>query len=104
LHPRTEDRGVAAFKGRIIHVGWAKKPAIGAAAAATVALPGTVRAEDFILEGKTVAWIVGFREGGGTDRLTRVPQTKLGENPPGNPNQPERHRSEQARRWLGYRV
>lgn len=63
-----------------------KKIAIGAATAVAVAIPGVVQAEDFSLEGKTVTWIVGFREGGGTDRLTRVLQTKMSENLPGNPN------------------
>lgn len=59
---------------------------LGAATAVAVAAPAVVHAaDDFTLEGKTVTWIVGFREGGGTDRLTRVLQTKLSENLPGNP-------------------
>ncbi len=62
-----------------------KKLVLGAAAAVAVAMPGVAQAEEFTLEGKTVTWIVGFREGGGTDRLTRVLQTKLGEHLPGNP-------------------
>ena len=57
---------------------------------ASVALLSTVstftHAEDFTLEGQTVTWIVGFTEGGGTDRLTRVLQAKLSEYLPGNPN------------------
>ena len=40
--------------------------------AIAVAVPGMVQAEEFTLEGKTVTWIVGFREGGGTDRLTAL--------------------------------
>lgn len=63
-----------------------KKTLMGAAAAVAVAMPGMVQAQDFTLEGKTVTWIVGFREGGGTDRLTRVLQSKMSENLPGNPN------------------
>lgn len=42
-------------------------------------------AQAFTLEGKTVTWIVGFKEGGGTDRLTRLLQSKLSEHLPGNP-------------------
>ena len=63
-----------------------KKLLISAVTSAAVAMPGLVQAEDFTLEGKTVTWIVGFREGGGTDRLTRVLQTKLSDHLPGNPN------------------
>lgn len=67
-----------------------KKVLFGAATAATFAAPSVTpsvaAANDFTLEGKTVTWVVGFREGGGTDRLTRVLQTKMSENLPGNPN------------------
>lgn len=63
-----------------------KKFAITAAASIAIAVPAMVQAEEFTLEGKTVTWIVGFREGGGTDRLTRVLQTKMSENLPGQPN------------------
>lgn len=63
-----------------------KKSLICAAAAIAFAMPGIAPAEEFTLEGETVTWIVGFREGGGTDRLTRVLQTKLSEHLPGNPN------------------
>jgi len=48
-------------------------------------LPLSTSAEEFTLEGETVTWIVGFREGGGTDRLTRLLQSKLSEHLPGNP-------------------
>lgn len=48
-------------------------------------LPATAFAQSFTLEGKTVTFLVGFREGGGTDRLTRLLQNKLSENLPGNP-------------------
>ncbi|MXY34845.1 MAG: hypothetical protein F4Y60_12325 [Boseongicola sp. SB0664_bin_43] len=58
---------------------------LGATATVAVALSGAVQASDFTLEGKTVTWIVGFSEGGGTDRLTRVLQPKLSEHLPGNP-------------------
>ncbi|MCY4260536.1 MAG: tripartite tricarboxylate transporter substrate-binding protein [Rhodobacteraceae bacterium] len=57
-----------------------------AAAAVAGTAPFAVQANDFTLEGKTVTWIVGFSEGGGTDRLTRVLQTKLSDHLPGNPN------------------
>ncbi|MEM7463327.1 MAG: hypothetical protein AAF362_11690 [Pseudomonadota bacterium] len=64
-----------------------KKLVIGAAVATVLSLPDAAQAgDDFSLEGKTVTWVVGFREGGGTDRLTRVLQTKMSENLPGNPN------------------
>ena len=63
-----------------------KKLAIGAVAATAVAVSGFTPAMAFTLEGKTVTWIVGFSEGGGTDRLTRVLQSKLSEHLPGNPN------------------
>jgi len=56
------------------------------AAAVVGTVPLVVQANDFTLEGKTVTWIVGFSEGGGTDRLTRVLQTKLSDHLPGNPN------------------
>lgn len=59
---------------------------LGAAAAFAIAAPSTALAEDFTLEGETVTWIVGFSEGGGTDRLTRLLQAKLSEHLPGNPN------------------
>ena len=49
-------------------------------------LPLSAFAQNFTLEGKTVTWIVGFREGGGTDRLTRILQAKLSQHLPGNPN------------------
>lgn len=54
--------------------------------AATLLFPALSHAGDFSLEGKTVTWIVGFKEGGGTDRLTRVLQSKLSEHLPGNPD------------------
>lgn len=57
-----------------------------AIAICAVVAPTVSLAEEFTLEGKTVTWIVGFREGGGTDRLTRVLQTKMSENLPGNPD------------------
>ena len=61
-----------------------KRCVLGVAAAAILAsLPFSAQA--FTLEGETVTWIVGFREGGGTDRLTRLLQAKLSENLPGNP-------------------
>jgi len=63
-----------------------KKLLTGAVAAFAITVPGTVQAQDFTLEGQTVTWIVGFSAGGGTDRLTRVLQTKLSEHLPGNPN------------------
>ncbi|MBO6892623.1 MAG: hypothetical protein JJ866_11835 [Roseibium sp.] len=53
--------------------------------AATMLSPAVAAAEDFSLEGETVTWIVGFKEGGGTDRLTRLLQSKLSEHLPGNP-------------------
>lgn len=62
---------------------WMKGLVAGLTAFATT-LPAW--ADSFTLEGKTVTWIVGFREGGGTDRLTRVLQSKLSENLPGNPD------------------
>ena len=62
-----------------------KKLLISAATVVAVTIPGLVQAQDFTLEGKTVTWIVGFREGGGTDRLTRVLQTKMSKHLPGNP-------------------
>ncbi|MBV7393081.1 hypothetical protein [Mameliella sediminis] len=58
---------------------------LGLAAAAMIS-PAAAVAEEFTLEGKTVTWVVGFREGGGTDRLTRVLAAKLSENLPGNPD------------------
>lgn len=54
--------------------------------AATMLTPAMALADDFSLEGKTVTWIVGFKEGGGTDRLTRLLQSKLSEHLPGNPD------------------
>ena len=63
-----------------------KKLLVGAAAALALTAPNTALADDFSLEGQTVTWIVGFSEGGGTDRLTRLLQAKLGEHLPGNPN------------------
>ncbi|MEK9571274.1 MAG: hypothetical protein VW124_19800 [Paracoccaceae bacterium] len=57
---------------------------LGAAAVAAT-LPFSMNVQAFTLEGKTVTWLVGFAEGGGTDRLTRVLQQKLGEHLPGNP-------------------
>ena len=62
-----------------------KRAMLGIVAAAAM-LPVESFAQDFSLEGKTVTWIVGFREGGGTDRLTRVLQAKMSENLPGNPD------------------
>lgn len=64
-----------------------KQAVIGAiaAAAATMLSPTGSIANDFTLEGKTVRWLVGFREGGGTDRLARMLQNKLSETLPGNP-------------------
>ncbi len=53
-------------------------------AVAVMATPAAA-ADNFTLAGKTVTWIVGFKEGGGTDRLTRVLQSKLAEHLPGNP-------------------
>lgn len=64
---------------------FAKSLLAGAVAVAAM-LPGASFANDFTLEGQTVTWIVGFREGGGTDRLTRILQTKLSDHLPGNPN------------------
>jgi len=64
----------------------AKNLLLGAAAAFALTVPSGAFAEDFTLEGETVTWIVGFSEGGGTDRLTRLLQSKLGEHLPGNPN------------------
>lgn len=63
-----------------------KKFVFGAAALVVVGMSTAAQADDFTLEGKTVTWLVGFREGGGTDRLTRVLQSKLSEHLPGNPN------------------
>jgi tripartite-type tricarboxylate transporter receptor subunit TctC len=63
-----------------------KKLLVGAAAALALSAPNTALANDFTLEGQTVTWIVGFSEGGGTDRLTRLLQAKLGEHLPGKPN------------------
>ncbi len=62
-----------------------KKLLVCAATALVIAVPSLAQASDFTLKGKTVTWIVGFREGGGTDRLTRVLQTKLSKHLPGNP-------------------
>ncbi len=61
-----------------------KRIVLGVAAAAVLA-PLALKAEAFTLEGKTVTWVVGFREGGGTDRLTRLLQSKLSEHLPGKP-------------------
>lgn len=58
---------------------------VGAAAALTLSVSTAASANEFTLEGKTVTWIVGFSEGGGTDRLTRLLQAKLGEHLPGKP-------------------
>lgn len=58
----------------------------GAAAMFSFAASDAAQANDFTLEGETVTWIVGFSEGGGTDRLTRILQSKLSEHLPGNPN------------------
>ena len=55
-------------------------------AAASLIVPTATFAQDFTLDGETVTWVVPFREGGGTDRLTRILATTLGENLPGNPN------------------
>lgn len=60
-----------------------KRMVLGMTAAALM-VPAVALAE-FNLEGKTVTWIVGFKEGGGTDRLTRVLQSKLSDHLPGNP-------------------
>jgi len=60
-----------------------KRIIIGLAVAAILPLPAF--AQDFTLKGKTVTWLVGFKEGGGTDRLTRVLQSKLAEHLPGKP-------------------
>ena len=63
---------------------WTKSLALGAlAAVSTVALTLPAQAVDF--SGKTIEWIVPFREGGGTDRLTRILQPKLAALLPGNP-------------------
>ena len=67
-------------------LGGFRKLLVGAVAVAAVATQGVSEASEFTLEGKTVTWIVGFSEGGGTDRLTRVLQTKLSDHLPGNPN------------------
>ena len=64
----------------------ARKLLLGMAAALVLSAPAVAVADDFTLEGQTVTWIVGFSEGGGTDRLTRLLQAKLGEHLPGNPN------------------
>lgn len=56
-----------------------KKMLTGATVALALSAPNTSLANDFTLEGQTVTWIVGFSEGGGTDRLTRLLQAKLGE-------------------------
>ena len=63
-----------------------KKLLVAAAAALALSAPNNALANDFTLEGQTVTWIVGFSEGGGTDRLTRLLQAKLGEHLPGKPN------------------
>lgn len=63
-----------------------KRLAVGAAAVLALTAPQAYAGDDFTLEGQTVTWIVGFSEGGGTDRLTRLLQAKLGEHLPGNPN------------------
>lgn len=63
-----------------------RKLIISTATVAAIAVPGFASDDDFTLEGKTVTWLVGFSEGGGTDRLTRVLQTKLSDHLPGNPN------------------
>jgi len=62
-----------------------RRVALGMAAAAMLA-PAPSFAQDFSLEGETVTWIVPFREGGGTDRLTRILASSLAENLPGSPN------------------
>jgi hypothetical protein len=62
-----------------------KRMVLGMTAAAMM-LPAAAQANGFTLEGKTVTWIVGFKEGGGTDRLTRLLQSKLSEHLPGNPD------------------
>ena len=63
-----------------------KTALIGAVAAIAVAMSGLASAQEFTLEGKIVTWIVGFREGSETDRLTRILQSKMSDNLPGNPN------------------
>lgn len=65
---------------------FAKHAVMGVAAAALMFPVTAPVANDFTLEGKTVTWIVGFKEGGGTDRLTRLLQPKLSEHLPGNPD------------------
>ncbi|MEM8956845.1 MAG: hypothetical protein AAGC86_03425 [Pseudomonadota bacterium] len=62
-----------------------KRALFGMAAAATLFPGAALASDDFTLDGETVTWIVGFREGGGTDRLTRLLQAKLSEHLPGNP-------------------
>ncbi|MEM7124670.1 MAG: hypothetical protein AAF563_25565 [Pseudomonadota bacterium] len=54
--------------------------------AATMLAPAMTHAQDFSLEGETVTWVVPFREGGGTDRLTRILAASLAEQLPGQPN------------------
>lgn len=55
-------------------------------AAAALMAPTAARAQEFTLEGETVTWIVPFREGGGTDRLTRILAQSLSEQLSGNPD------------------
>jgi len=63
---------------------WKGKTLLGVAALAC-AYSAAMPAMALDLSGKTVTWIVPFREGGGTDRLTRILAPKLAENLPGNP-------------------
>lgn len=62
-----------------------RRVALGLTAAAMLA-PVPAFSQDFSLEGETVTWIVPFREGGGTDRLTRLLVASLSENLPGKPD------------------
>lgn len=57
---------------------------VSALAALALALPNKAFALD--LSGKTVTWIVPFKEGGGSDTLARLLQPYLQKALPGNPN------------------
>lgn len=63
-----------------------RRVVLGLAAASMLTPVAPSIAQDFSLEGETVTWIVGFREGGGTDRLTRLLAASLSENLPGSPS------------------
>ena len=60
------------------------KSSVLAAAAATL-LAMTTHAQALDLSGKTVEWVVPFKEGGGSDTLARLLQPHLQEALPGNP-------------------